>query len=45
MMSVLVMLWIQYAYVKADWCSAEVDTLRLQLSEIHTEIIKNGQEK
>ena len=29
----------QTSYLNADWCSAEVDTLRRQISEIHTVLI------
>ena len=29
----------QYKYLDADWCSSEITTLRLQVDEIHTEII------
>jgi hypothetical protein len=31
----------QYNYLDADWCSAEVDTLRLQVNQIHTQIIND----
>ena len=43
MTSVLVMLWVQYTYIEADWCSSEIDTLRLQVDEMHTVLI-NDQE-
>jgi len=29
----------QTTYLNADWCSAEIDTLRLHISEIHTVLI------
>ncbi len=29
----------QTFYLNADWCSAEIDTLRLHISEIHTVLI------
>ena len=29
----------QISYLNADWCSAEVDTLRLQVDEMHTVLI------
>jgi len=28
----------QISYLNADWCSAEVDTLRLHVDEIHTDV-------
>ena len=29
----------QTTYLNADWCSAEIDTLRLQVDEMHTVLI------
>ena len=29
----------QTSYLNADWCSAEIDTLRRHVSEIHTVLI------
>ncbi len=26
----------QYSYLDADWCSAELEVLRLQVDEMHT---------
>jgi len=28
------MVYIQYDYIQADWCSSEIDVLRTQLSDI-----------
>ena len=30
----------QNQYLKADWCSSEIETLRLQIDELHTKIIE-----
>ena len=29
------------SYLNADWCSAEIDTLRRHISEIHTVLIND----
>lgn len=34
MIAVLTIVYIQYNYLQADWCSSEIDTLRTQLSDI-----------
>tara|TARA_X000001382_G_scaffold113010_1_gene90534 strand:+ start:1699 stop:1893 length:195 start_codon:yes stop_codon:yes gene_type:complete len=30
----------QDQYLKADWCSSEIEILRLQIDELHTKIIE-----
>ena len=34
MIAVLTIVYIQYNYLQADWCSSEIDILRTQLSDI-----------
>ena len=30
----------QDQYLKADWCTSEIEVLRLQIDEMHTKIVK-----
>ena len=38
--ALLTNLYIQYEFNKSNWCESEIDVLRLQIDQIHTEIIK-----
>ena len=39
--ALLTNLYIQYEFNKSNWCESEIDVLRLQIDQIHTEIIKD----
>ena len=38
--AILTNLYIQYKFNQSNWCESEIDMLRLQIDQIHTEIIK-----
>jgi len=40
-LGILTNLYIQYEFNKSNWCESEIDMLRLQIDQIHTEIIKD----
>ena len=39
--AVLTNLYIQYKFNESNWCEAEVDILRVQIDQIHQEIVKD----
>ena len=39
--TLVINLYIQYEFNKSNWCESEIDVLRLQIDQIHTEIIKD----
>lgn len=37
----LINIYVQYEMNESNWCEAEVDILRKQISEIHTQVVKD----
>jgi competence protein ComGC len=37
----LINIYLQYEMNESNWCEAEVDILRKQISEIHTQVVKD----
>ena len=37
----LINIYVQYEMNQSNWCEAEVDILRKQISEIHTHVVKD----